>query len=215
MGIPLTLTINFNTMKNLLYILTIVALCLFFYNAQAQDAAAKLTEAESAYDTHKLDDARFALQDAITAINITIGNEMLAALPDKMNDLAKNSQDDNVSSVGGFAGVSVIRSYGTDKKTAKVVILDDSPLLAGINSILSLPALVTGSNPDQKRIKVGGYKGLLNKSANSETKEVSYNIQVPVNQTLVTFEVKGFDAENDVVNMANTLPMDKIAQLAQ
>lgn len=202
-------------MNRLLHIVAIVTLGFFFYNAQAQDAVAKLKEAESAYDAHKLDDARTALQDAITAINMASGKEILAALPAKMSDLQNNTKDDNVSSAGGFAGVTVTRTYGTDKKTAKVVILGDSPLLAGINSLLSLPAFMSGSNPDQKRIKVGGYKGLLNKSSNSETNEVSYTVQVPVNQTLVTFEVKGVPSENDVISMANTLPMDKIAKLAQ
>ena len=204
-------------MKNIKYTIIIVALCMLISNAKAQsiDASAKLKEAQTAYEAHKLDDARLALQDAITAINIAIGKEIIAALPTKMNDMPYNEKDDNVSSAGGFAGLTVSRNYGSEKKNAKVVILGDSPLLTSINAVLAMPAFMTGSNPDQKRVKIGGYKGLLNKSTNSESKVVSYSIQVPVNQTLITIDVKGIDSENDAITIANTLPMDKIAKLAQ
>jgi hypothetical protein len=81
--------------------------------------------------------------------------------------------------------------------------------------ILNTP-LLGGMMQDenQKQVKVQGYKALLNRHVDAETAKTSYELQVPMNNTLLT--VKGFDAtESEVLAWANTIPLGKIAQLAQ
>ena len=61
---------------------------------------------------------------------------------------------------------------------------------------------------DQKRIKVGTYKAML-QTNESEDGTKNYDVQVPFSNSLLTFHCDGY-SENDVVSMANTIPVDKI-----
>lgn len=179
---------------------------------QAQDVTTRLQEAANAYSSGQLDEARFALQEVISGINQEIGKEILKALPDKLGGLAADTKQDNVSGAVGFAGLSVSRVYGAEDHSARVEILGDSPLLASINAILSLPAIMGSSDPNQKRIRVGGYKGLLQK----DTGEVpAYTVQIPIDQTLLTLHVTGVPDENTVMSMVNALPIDKISKYSK
>jgi hypothetical protein len=200
-------------MKRLTIFLLFGAMILFTAPTQAQDVNAKLNEAESAYNGKNLDDARFALQGALNEINMLIGQDILKMLPQKMSDMACNAKEDNVSGAAGFAGLSIIRTYGTEARTARIDILGDSPMLASLNALLAMP-MIMGSDPNQKRIKVGDYKGLLQKET-SENVVTGYTVQLPVNSTLVTFKVEGSFSENEVMSMAQTIPVAQIAKISQ
>lgn len=203
-------------MKKIVYITAIIVLGNLTAVVKAQDAAPKLNEATKAYAAKDLDGTRFALQEALVEINKAIGKEILSALPTKISDISYNEKEDNISGAAGFAGLFVNRTYGTPEgKNGKIDIMGDSPLLTAINAILAMPAIMGTSNPNEKRIKVGGYKSLLKKDVNTETNVVSYTLQIPINQTLVTLEVKGIAAENDVIAIANSLPIEKIAKVSQ
>jgi hypothetical protein len=142
-----------------------------------------------------------------------IGQDILKMLPQKMSDMACNAKEDNVSGAAGFAGLSIIRTYGTEARTARIDILGDSPMLASLNALLAMP-MIMGSDPNQKRIKVGDYKGLLQKET-SENVVTGYTVQLPVNSTLVTFKVEGSFSENEVMSMAQTIPVAQIAKISQ
>ncbi len=189
-----------------------LTLCLVAGTLYPQNFESKLSEAQSAYKSGKLDDARMALQEALNEINITIGKEILALLPETMKDLSFDAAQDGVNGTGlGYAGLYVSRTYGQteNKKSASIVIITDSPLLAGINSILSLPAIMTsGADSDQKRIKVGTYKALLQINE-AEDGTINYDVQVPFGNSLLTFHCDGY-SETDVTAMANTIPVAKI-----
>ncbi|MBN2214687.1 MAG: hypothetical protein JW723_10620 [Bacteroidales bacterium] len=194
--------------------LTIISLILFLVTGTLypQSFESKLSEAQSAYKNGELNDARMALQEALNEVNMTIGKEVLALLPKTMKDLSSDATQDDVSGTGlGYAGLYVSRTYGQaeNKKSASVVIITDSPLLAGINSILSLPAIMTsGADSNQKRIKIGTYKALLQiNEAEDGTK--NYDVQVPFGNSLLTFHCEGY-SEADVVAMANTIPVARI-----
>jgi hypothetical protein len=191
---------------------TIIAACLMFTGAFAQDAAKPLDEALSSYKAGELLNARFALQQALNEIDRAIGAEILAALPTQMGDMKFVEAEDNITAMStGFAGLFVHRNYASENSTASVDIISDSPMLAGINTILALPFFGTDSN--QKRIRVGNYRALLQKNV-QEDGTVSWDIQIPVNKTLVTFNCKGIADENAVTRMANTIPVDQISRYA-
>jgi hypothetical protein len=143
---------------------------------------------------------------------MTIGKEVLELLPENMKELTCNSSQDDVNGTGlGYAGVYVSRTYGdTDsQKSADIVIITNSPLLAGINTFLSMPAIMTsGTDSDQKRIKVGSYKAVLQINE-SEDGTNDYDVQVPFGSSLLTFHCDGF-SEADVIEMANTIPVARI-----
>ena len=202
-------------MRNTIYTFALAAICLMASNINAQDAAAKLNQADASYSSKDLENTRYSLQQALIEINKAVGKDILDLLPKSINGLDVITKDDNVSGSAGFAGLFVNRSYGsTEDKNIKVEIISDSPMLAGLNAMLAMPMIMGNSDPNQKRMKISGYKAVLQKSTSDET-IVSYTLQIPLNQALFTLHVKGIPGENDVINIANALPLDQIAKLAQ
>lgn len=198
--------------------LLIVTACLMLgTNLQAQDFAKHLTEARTAYTGGKLEDARFAMQQMMYELDIITGKEVLALLPQKLDTLAANTAKDEVSGASGFTGVIIHREYGKaiaqDGSDAKVSleVITNSPMLTAINGLLSLPMMA--NNPDQKVIRINGYKALLSKVSGSGEKE-EYEIQLPLNNSLITLKAPGYTQEK-VVAMANTIPVATIAKTIQ
>ena len=181
---------------------------------QAQDFTKNLASAKSAYSAGNLEDARFAMQQMMNDIDIVVGKEIIKILPAKMDAMASNAKEDNVTANTGLAGVLIHRTYGTGEKTATLDIMGNSPLIASINAILSIPFIGNSGDGTQKVVKVQGYKGVLQKSTDSETNKTNFTLQVPVNASLMTFVVND-SAEVDVLRLANTIPLTEIAKLVQ
>ncbi len=180
----------------------------------AQDFDKNLSAARSSYSSGNLQDSRFAMEQMLRDLDIQIGKEILKMLPTKMGALAAVEKEDNLNGSGGL-GLFVHRKYGVDPKSANLEIINNSPMITSINAILSMP-LLGGMMRDenQKQIKVQGYKSLLNKSVDSETGKINYELQIPMNNTLVT--LKAFDiSESEITAWGYTIPLAKIQQLAQ
>jgi hypothetical protein len=197
-------------MKKLLILFAV----LFSLTAHAQDFSKDLSSARTAYSAGNLEDARFAMQQMLTDIDMIVGKEILKLLPAKMDAMASNPKQDNVTANTGFTGVLIHRDYGTAEKTAVVDIMGNSPMVASINAILSIPFVGNSSDGTQKVVKIQGYKGVLQKSVDTETSKTDYTLQVPLNSTLVTFTVRDSN-EADVLRLANTIPVTEIAKLVQ
>jgi len=201
-------------MKKILFAITIGLTLLCGRNIYSQDVQANLDKAKSSYQSGDLENTRFALQEALNLINQAIGQEILGLLPASLGGMEKTADGDNVTGTGmGFAGLFVDRAYAGGDKNASVEIVGDSPLMTAINAMLAMPAFMS-SDPNQKRIKIGSYKALQTKST-SEQGIVTYEIQLPLTNTLLTFRCTGVQNESEVTGMANTLPVDKIAKLAE
>jgi hypothetical protein len=181
----------------------------------AQDVNKHLDEARSAYGAGQLDAARFALQQAMNEVDLAIGKEILKVLPTRLGQSPAIEAEDNVTfATGGYAGLFLSRNYRTDGgSSVSLQIIGDSPMLAGINAILSLP-LIGAGDPNQKRIRVGNYRALMQKSTSDEG-AVSWNIQVPFGSSLMTLQYQGINEEKAVTDMANTIPVDQVARLLQ
>lgn len=196
--------------KSILTILTL-NICLLSFG---QDFDKHLATARSSYSAGKLEDSRFAMQQMLQELDIMIGKEVLKMLPSKMGAQEVNSASDNVTGNTGFTGVLIHRDYGKEGKMVYIDIMNNSPLISSLNAILSMPFIGNASDGSQKSVKVKGYKGILNKNEDSETKKVSYDLQLPFGNTLLT--LKAEDAtEADVLKMAETLPLPEIAKMVQ
>lgn len=200
-------------MKKLLFG-TVVLILFSGINLLAQDVQARLDAAKSAYQSGDLEGARFELQEALNEINQVIGKEILLLLPAEMAGMTVVEEGDNVTGTSaGFAGLYVNREYSDTNKNASVVIISDSPMLAGISTMLAMPAFI-GSDENHKRVKVSNYKALMTKNTDDQG-IASYDIQVPVSNLLLTFSCTGIQDEEDVITMANTIPVDQIVKLSQ
>lgn len=182
-----------------------------YTTVSAQEFAKRSTEAKTAYAAGKLDDARFAMQQMLQEIDIISGKEVLKVLPAKMGDKAANTSLDNVSGSSAFFGVIIHREYGTAPSNASLEIISNSPLVSSINALLSIPFM--GSSGDQKIIKVNGYKGLVQKVSGANNTE-EYELQLPLNNTLITLKTPG-STQDQLIQMANTLPVAEIAKFLQ
>jgi hypothetical protein len=181
---------------------------------QAQDFTKLLVDARSAYKAGKLEDARFAMEQMIQEIDLITGKEIVKMLPQKMGDSTANISRDNVSVASGFYGVMIHREYGKgvlDSRTTTLDIITNSPLISSINAILSLP-LVGSMGGENKVVKINGYKALVQKNSGEGTD--NYEVQLPLSSTLITFKAPGLPMDQ-VVKLANTIPVGDIAKLIQ
>lgn len=195
-------------MKRIYIILFVLSLAL---TATAQDFAKNVSTARSAYAAGKLQDSRFAMEQMLRDLDIEIGKEILKLLPAKIGTRNANTASDNVNGTGGFTGLFVERQYGADPNNASIEIINNSPLITSLGVILAAPMM---HDQNQKVIKVQGYKALLTKNLNTETGKTGYELQIPMNNTLITLKITE-TTETEITAAANTIPLSKIAEKAE
>lgn len=198
-------------MKNIFYLFFLLIPSLL---VSAQDFSKNLATAKTSYGSGDLENARFAMQQMMNDIDMAIGKEVLKLLPAKMDAMASNAKNDNVTANTGLTGVLIHRDYGTGAKTCNLDIMGNSPLVASLNAILAIPFMGNSGDGTQKIIKVDGYKGILQKTVDSETNKTDYTLQIPLNSTLLTLAVPN-STEAEVTKLASTIPVQQIAKMVQ
>jgi hypothetical protein len=197
-------------MKKILYIL----LCVVSANGFAQDFDKNLATARTSYGSGDLENSRFAMEQMLHDLDVAIGKEILKLLPATVANLKADEKSDNVNGGTGL-GLFVQRSYGVDPKKASVEVVNNSPMINSINAFLSMPMLGgMMQNENQKQVKIQGYKSILNKSVDSESGKTSYELQIPMNNTLITVKIADSN-EGEITTAGNALPLSKIAAIAQ
>jgi hypothetical protein len=201
-------------MKNLILSILAIGVCTIVI---AQDFDKSTASAKSAYAAGNLEDARFNLENALREVDAAIGREVMKVLPTTLGTLAYNTKEDNVTGAsGGFAGLYVHRTYGTgENKNAYIDIISDSPMMAGISAILSMPAIMNNAESGQKVIKVQGYKTLLTKQTGENGETTGYDVQTPFGNSMLTLHYSGNISEAEITKLANALPIEKIVSIAQ
>lgn len=183
----------------------------FAGTATAQDFQKNISSARTAYAAGNLQDSRFAMEQMLRDLDIEIGKEILKLLPSKIGTRNANTASDNVNGTTGFTGLFVERQYGTDPNNASIEVINNSPLITSIGLILAAPMM---HDQNQKVIKVQGYKALLTKNQNSETGKTGYELQIPMNNTLITLKITE-TSETEITTAANTIPLANIAGKAE
>lgn len=194
-------------------LLPIIILVIQSALAQQGDFKTYISTARTSYTSGKLEDAHFSLQQAMLELDIIIGKEVLKLLPQKMDTLSVNTADDNVTGNISFVGATIHRSYGA-KQRAEIEIINNSPMLATLNAFLNMPMGGLMKDENNKTVKVQGYKARLERQLNGEGQQPTYVLNVPLNTALVTFTVRE-TSENDILKLANTIPLQQVAKLIQ
>ena len=176
---------------------------------EAQEFNSQLATAKSAYASGKLDDSRFAMQQMLQEIDMMVGKEVLKLLPAKLEDKNANTAHDRVSGPSGFVDVVIHRDYGPQENVS-LEIISNSPMISGINALLSLPLI--GNSGDSKVVRIGGYKALVQKEGEADKPE--FNLQIPLHNSLLTMTAPG-STQEQLIKFANALPIDKIAKMLQ
>ena len=178
------------------------------------DFKGEVSTAKTAYASGKLEDAHFALQQALGDLDIIIGKEVLKLLPTQLDALNANTSSDNVTANVGFIGATIHRDYGSPEKKAEIEIISNSPLLGTLNAFLNTP-LIGGMMRDEnnKTVKVQGYKARLERTDAGNGK-FNYKLDVPFSSSLLTLSVDS-SAESEILGMANKIPFQDVAKLIQ
>jgi len=180
----------------------------------AQDFNKAMATAKTAYSAGKLEDAHFALQQAMQEVDLTIGKEVLKLLPPKLGAMQSTAKDDNVSSNVGFIGATIHRSYTQAQQSADISIIDNSPLIAMTNALLNTPMLGMMSHGKDKVVKVQGYKARLEKEVGSTGDKSNYELQIPLGSALFTFKVTDC-TDSQILELADAIPLQQIAKLIE
>lgn len=201
-------------MKNIILSILTLGLCTV---VMAQEFDKSLASAKAAYSSGNLEDARFNLENALREVDVAIGKEVMKVLPTTLGTLPYNAKEDNVTGMSAsFAGLYVHRTYGTAQdKNAYIDIVSDSPMMAGINAILSMPMIMNSGDNNQKVIKVQGYKTLLTKQADENGQVTGYDVQTPFGNSMLTLHYSGNITEAEITKLANSIPIEKIVSVAQ
>lgn len=146
-------------------------------------------------------------------LDVETGKEILKLLPDKLKGKGANKDKDKVKEKSGFIGVTVHRNYGQLKKgdlkkNIYVELINYSPSLPIVNSILSAPI---GNVSNKYAVTViDGYTALIQKFQ-GEDGITAYELLLPIDATLLTVKAPGYDQE-EVIELANSIDVDKIAK---
>jgi len=198
-------------MKNTI---TFLFLCFTATVLSAQEELnTQLAEAKSQYTSGNLEETRFALQQSLNELYILMGQKILDEMPDQLGELPALEDEDAYNGYNlGFTGVYIDRTYQNEAgdQSVQVTLIHDSPLLSGLNSFLATPLMAMASG--RKMIKLNGYKTVL-EDENSD--EGTFVLNTPFGQSLLTMTFDGFDNENEVVGLANQLPIATIVKIAQ
>ncbi len=119
---------------------TIIAVIAFTSTCIAQDFTKAMATAKTAYSAGKLEDAHFALQQAMQEVDLIVGKEVLKLLPPKMDAMEIIAKDDNVASNVGYVGATIHRVYEKSGRKADISIISNSHLVAMMNTVLNLLA---------------------------------------------------------------------------
>lgn len=207
---------------------TIIALILislvgFRLNAQSQ-AELFIKEAQEYLTQKNYKQATLSLQDAINDINTLIAGQIGEALPAEINGLkAEGDADINTAAMGMMGGgMQVAKTYRHPTKKenqAELLILANSPMLASINMVMSNPGMM---GEGYKSVRVGTKRAILKSEMddfyddNGAGKKIrSSELQIPLNQTLITINLKGFASEAEELAFASKLDLDKLTALLE
>ncbi len=201
----------------------VISLAGFRLSAQSQ-AEMFIKEAQQYLTQKNYKQATLSLQDAINDINTLIAGQIGDALPAEINGLkAEGDAEVNAAAMGMMGGgmqVSKTYQHPTKKENqAELLILANSPMLASINMVMSNPAMM---GEGYKSVRVGTKRAILKSEMddyyddNGASKKIrSSELQIPLNQTLITINLKGFASEAEELAFAAKLDIDKLSALLE
>jgi hypothetical protein len=202
-------------MKNFVILLLIL---LGSFTVRAQEFDKQIDKARSAYKTGNYEESRFAVLNALHEIDIKIGQEVLALLPEKIGSLSFDKSADYITGTDqGYAGLYIGRTWkSSGTETLSLSVMGDSPLLTTVNTFLALPIIMAGADSNQKKIKVEGYRAMLERNVDEESGKTSgYSLMIPSGNSMLQLNYTGEINESDFLSMVNQVPVDKVIKKAQ
>ena len=137
------------------------------------------------------------------------GEQILTLLPAKMKDKGIKKENDRVKNAKGFLGWYCHRDYGDYQQNVKVECINNSPSLVSVNNFLNNPT----NNPNYLITTIDGRKALV-QTLIFENGTINYELLIPMSTTLLSVRTIGY-SRDDLIALANTIPVSKIASLVE
>jgi len=201
-------------MKN---IISLFLLCVTIAFTSAQEFDKQIANAKSAYDAGNYEDSRFAVQNALHEIDMKIGQKVLAVLPEKIDNMAYVAASDQIAgSETTFAGLFIERTWdNSGAENLEFSVITDSPLIGTVNTFLALPSIMISSDSNQKKIKVEGFKAMLEKKVDENNNITGFSLMLPYSNALLQLNYNGTTTEEAFLSMLKQIPVTKITEIAR
>lgn len=173
------------------------------------DVKEKLTEAETTFKSGNYGESRYAVQQAMLAVELQIGQNILKSLPMTVSSIKADTLQDQVTSTGwGWAGLTIQRVYVQGDKQFTFTIANNAIWMQAINMYLANGGYqqTTGGQQNWKQTKVKGYRAVI-----EYDDRTGYKLSVPLGQTsLLLYEGINFASEQEMMAAANQIDIDSI-----
>ena len=177
---------------------------------EAPDVNRSITEAGRNFATSDYTATKAALRDAIWGVELEIGENVLASLPESISGLKAEPGSDQVTSTGiGFVGLLIERAYSASDQELVVTIGNDAALL-GVASYFVAGDMVrqTGDQTNQKQIRFQEHRALVEYDDYS-----GYTLTAPFGQSsILVLKGVNFQSEQDFMAAANQIDLSLIKQ---
>lgn len=179
-------------------------------NSTPPDVNAQLADAEQAFQSSKYSDARYSLQQALRGIEIQLGREILASLPETVSGLEKDSEQDKVMSTNwGWNNLTIQRVYSDKKDKQLTVTIGNNLLYSGLVNAYFNNAYGMQADAENQNVKQTKLKG--NKAIIEFDESKGYSLIVPIGQSsMIVWEAINFESEDEVMAAANNFDIDSI-----
>jgi hypothetical protein len=204
-----------------IFLMLLVSLVGYGIQAQSQ-AETYIKEAQTYLAQKDYKQAQLSLQDAINDLNNLVAGQIADALPNEINGLrSTGNQDVNTSALGMMGGgFQISKRYQHDTKKendADVQILANSPMLSTVMMYMNNPAML---GQGYKSIRIGTRRAVLKSEMQDYygdgggSKQIrSSEIQIPLTQTLITANLRGFASEADELAFVGKLDIENLRVL--
>jgi hypothetical protein len=183
-------------------------------NTPPPDVNQNINDAEKSTTAADYSNARYALQQAMTGVEIELGRQLLQSLPDAVDGLNKDTTKNLVQSVRyGWSNLTIQTTYTDGKNKQMKMTIGNNPAYAGImNLYFNNQAMVQSSgnnNQKMKQVRVKGNQALIQFDAST-----GYQLLMQLGQSsMIAWECVNFATEDEVMNAANSFDIDGIKKM--
>ncbi len=183
-------------------------------NTTPPDVNQQIADAEKSQAAGEYSDARYSVQQALMGIELQIGKQVLASLPQTVSGLEKDTTQNKVMSTQwGWNNMTIQSVYQKADQHLTVTIGNNSVYSGFVdmyfNNSMYMQTNSDGNKQNTKQTKVKGYKAVITYDDSK-----GYTLLVPLGQSsLIVWECINFATEQDVMNAANTFDIDGIKKM--
>jgi len=182
-------------------------------NTAPPDVGQNINAAEKATGSADYSSARFALQQAMTGVEIELGRQLLTSLPATVDGLAKDTTQNLVQSLQyGWANLTIQTVYSDGKnKQLKITIGNMPAYAAAVGMYFNNQYMIQNNGGDQKakQIMVKGNKAII-----QFDQSTGYQVLMQLGQgSIIAWECVNFATEDEVMGAVNSFDVDGIKKM--